>query len=60
MSVLKNFFNKILRREEGQTLSEYALILVLVAIVVIIALTALGVNITAILNSIATTLGGAI
>ncbi|MBN2410667.1 Flp family type IVb pilin [candidate division KSB1 bacterium] len=60
MSHLKNFFRRIFRGEEGQTLSEYALILVLVAIVVIIALTALGVNITAILQSIANTLGGAI
>ncbi len=60
MSHLKNFFRRIFRGVEGQTLSEYALILVLVAIVVIIALTALGVNITAILQSIAATLGGAI
>ena len=49
---LKNFF----RSQEGQTLSEYALILVLVVIVTIAALTALGVNIIAVLNRIANAL----
>ena len=39
-------------REEGQTLTEYALILVLIAIVVILALTFLGEQIDAIFNNI--------
>jgi Flp pilus assembly pilin Flp len=48
----RNFF----RREEGQTLSEYALILVLIAVVAIIAVTLLGNQITAVLNQIANAL----
>ena len=44
------------KREEGQGLVEYALILVLVSIVAIAALKALGGSITGILNTIANTL----
>jgi len=49
MSMIKNLF----RKQKGQTLSEYALILVLIAIVAIIALTLLGVNITGVINNVA-------
>jgi pilus assembly protein Flp/PilA len=49
MSLIRNLF----RNQKGQTLSEYALILVLIAIVAIIALTLLGVNITGVINNIA-------
>jgi pilus assembly protein Flp/PilA len=49
MSLIKNLF----RKQKGQTLSEYALILVLIAIVAIIALTLLGVNITGVINNVA-------
>ncbi len=42
----------LLRREEGQGLAEYALILALIAIVAIAALTLLGTQISAILDSI--------
>lgn len=53
---LVNQWNQLMamRREEGQTLTEYALILVLIAIVAIIAITALGSRITAVFNSIVT------
>jgi len=54
-----NFFRKcfrFVRREEGQTLSEYALILVLIAVVAIVAITLLGNQITAVINSIAAAL----
>ena len=44
---------QLFENQKGQTLAEYALILVLIAIVVIVALTLLGVNITGILNDIA-------
>lgn len=54
---LKNFLGKF-SREEGQGLVEYALILVLIAIVVIAALTATGTSITGIFNKITTALGG--
>jgi pilus assembly protein Flp/PilA len=53
------FFRKLvrsIRREEGQTLSEYALILVLIAVVAIIAVTLLGNQITAVINQIANAL----
>lgn len=45
-------------REEGQGLVEYALIIVLIAIAVIIALTALGGQIAAVFDQIVTDLGG--
>jgi pilus assembly protein Flp/PilA len=54
---LKNFLGKF-SREEGQGLVEYALILVLIAIVVIAALSLTGESITSIFNNISGTLGG--
>ena len=54
---LKNFLGKF-SREEGQGLVEYALILVLIAIIVIAALEATGTSITGIFNKITTALGG--
>lgn len=42
-----------LHDEQGQGLAEYALILALVAVVAVAAVTLLGTNITAALNSIA-------
>jgi pilus assembly protein Flp/PilA len=50
------FLSKLVRREEGQTLSEYALILVLIAVVAIVAITLLGNQISAVINSIANAL----
>jgi pilus assembly protein Flp/PilA len=47
-----------LGREEGQALVEYGLIIALVALVCIAGLTALGVSINGLLNSIATTISG--
>jgi Flp pilus assembly pilin Flp len=46
---MKKFF----RNEEGQTLSEYALILFLIAVFVIGAVTLLGENINTVLTNIA-------
>jgi len=40
-------------REEGQALVEYALILALVSVAAIIALTALGTNVSSILSQVA-------
>ena len=54
MSLQKLIFK--LRRQEGQTLSEYALILVLIAIVAIVSVTLLGDEIAAVINQIATAL----
>ena len=47
-----------LPKEEGQGLVEYALIIVLVAIVVIVALTALGGQVSSVFESITNTLSG--
>ena len=52
---LKTF---VVKEEEGQTLIEYALIIVLIAIVVIAALTLLGPTISNVFNNINTNLGG--
>ncbi len=49
----------LLHRDEGQGLVEYALILVLVSIVVIVALGLLGDQINAIFTQISSTLAGA-
>ncbi len=48
LTMMKNF----IKRDEGQTLSEYALILILIAVVAIVAVTFLGGQITAVLNQI--------
>ncbi|MGQ9773696.1 Flp family type IVb pilin [Chloroflexus sp.] len=50
--MLRSFFAK----EEGQGLVEYALILVLIAVVVIGALTLLGQNINDLFNTLANTI----
>jgi len=55
MSRIK-FFQKCFRKEEGQTLAEYSLILVLIAIVAIAAVTILGTQIAAIFTNIANAL----
>lgn len=51
------FFSRLRRNEEGQAMVEYALILALVSVVSILALTAIGVNVTAIFDAIAAKLG---
>jgi pilus assembly protein Flp/PilA len=48
-----NTWIESLKREEGQTLAEYALLLALIAIVVIVAVTALQGSITAVFKDIA-------
>nr|WP_290667228.1 Flp family type IVb pilin [Ardenticatena sp.] len=64
MLYLYTYLNALLNelvaeREEGQGLVEYALIIVLVAIVVIAALTLLGGQISAVFSRISSTLSGA-
>ena len=51
-----NFIRNFMSKEEGQTLSEYALILVLIAVVAIGAVTLLGTQIVAVLTNIANNL----
>jgi len=50
---LRALLTRVVREEAGQGLTEYALILFLVAIVAIGALELLGGNITSVLNSVA-------
>jgi pilus assembly protein Flp/PilA len=50
---LYTWFTSLRDREEGQALVEYALILALVSIAAIVALEALGTNVTARLQEIA-------
>jgi len=51
-------FMKVLRNEKGQGLTEYALIIALVAIVAVAALTLLGGQIDTIFGNITNELGG--
>jgi len=50
MAYLSKLTSVLARREEGQGLAEYALILALIAIVAIIALTFLGTQLSSILS----------
>jgi pilus assembly protein Flp/PilA len=49
---------RLFREDTGQGLAEYALILVLVALAVIVAITALGTQIASVFNNIVVKLGG--
>ncbi|HVL96037.1 MAG TPA: Flp family type IVb pilin [Solirubrobacteraceae bacterium] len=51
------YLRNTLKREEGQTMVEYGLIIALVSVVAIVALTAVGVNLSAIFTDIAGELG---
>jgi len=48
-----------LRREEGQDLTEYALLIALIVIIAIIAIAFLGTSISSVLSEIASTLASA-
>jgi pilus assembly protein Flp/PilA len=52
VTYLATWLSTFVRREEGQGLAEYALILALIAIVAILALTFLGTQISSILSYI--------
>jgi pilus assembly protein Flp/PilA len=53
MRHLVQFIRKLARCEEGQTLTEYGLLVFFVAVAAILAVTALGVNIGALFQNIA-------
>ena len=53
LEMIMAYARTITKREEGQALVEYALILALVSVVAVGALTLLGGNVTGILNSVA-------
>jgi Flp pilus assembly pilin Flp len=50
---------KLLRREEGQDLTEYALLIALIVIIAIVAIALMGQEISNVLSSIASTLASA-
>lgn len=54
ISRIRNFANQ----EDGATMVEYGLMVALIAVVCLVAVTALGVNVAAIFDNIATSLGG--
>jgi Flp pilus assembly pilin Flp len=54
--LLFNIFHNIFRKQEGQALAEYSLILVLIAILCLIALSLLGIQAVNVLNQIAVAL----
>jgi pilus assembly protein Flp/PilA len=56
--MMKDMFVRLVREEDGQTLTEYGLIIGLVAVAVIAGLILLGGNIQNLFNSIAERLGG--
>lgn len=51
-----NLIVRVIREEEGQALTEYGLILGLIAVVTVGALTMMGTNVNKMLSSIANTL----
>ena len=47
---------RLMRREEGVTAIEYALIAALIAVVIVTAVTLLGTNVAAVFNNLATSI----
>jgi len=53
MTKIKNALRRFVRNEDGATAVEYGLLAALIAVVIIVAVTALGVNLSAMFNTIA-------
>lgn len=56
---MRNFFTRFIREEEGQGMVEYGLILALIAIAVIVVLTAMSGSLQGIFKKISDQLGAA-
>jgi len=54
---VRDFGRKVSTREEGATAVEYALMVALIAVVIIVAVTLLGNNLSSRFNQIATSIG---
>lgn len=52
MTLFTNWLTSVLRKEEGQGLAEYALVLALIAVIAIAALLFLGTQISTILSTV--------
>lgn len=57
MAYLTVVFSDVKERQEGQTMVEYALLLVFIALVAVIGATVLGANLSTLFNNIAGSLG---
>ncbi|HUG24662.1 Flp family type IVb pilin [Piscinibacter sp.] len=57
---LVQFIRNFAREEDGVTAIEYGLIAALIAVTIILATTAVGVNLNAVFNAVATELGTAL
>ena len=57
---MKKLIKRFLKEEDGVTAIEYGLIAALIAIVIIIAVTAVGTNLDLIFEKVSTTLSGAL
>ncbi len=55
---MKDLFNRFVREEEGQDLTEYALLVALIAFIVIVGVTAFGNNLLNYYNAVAGVVGG--
>ena len=53
MTKIKNALCRFVRKEDGATAVEYGLLAALIAVVIIVGVTALGVNLGAMFNTIA-------
>jgi len=56
LDVLYTWVKANIKKEEGQAMAEYGLILALIAVVVIVAVTAIGTNLNGKFNSVANSL----
>jgi len=55
--IMGNFFNRLVREESGQTMAEYGLLLVGIALIVYAAVKLLGTNANTLMNNVASQLG---
>lgn len=55
---MKSLLNRLVKNEDGATMVEYGILLVLVALVAAVGLGALGTNLSTMFNNIAQALGG--
>jgi pilus assembly protein Flp/PilA len=54
-----NLIKKFVKEEEGATMVEYGLMVALIAVVLIVAVTAVGTNLEGLFNTVATEVGSA-
>ena len=55
---MRKLFSNLVRDESGATAIEYGLITALISVVIVVALTAIGTNLSAMFNAVASGLSG--